>query len=391
MEEIIVNFDKYIDNKDKHLSKYDSLKSLYNADPDSSISMWVADMDFNSPQSVLDAMEREVRHGVFGYYGSHHSYLEAVKGWMKKRHNWDISMDWCSVVHGVNSGIGMGLRAFSEPGDEIIVFSPIYYSFYLTIKNNNRIAKEIPLSVKNQQYELDFEGLEKKLSGKEKILIFSSPHNPGGKVWSKKDLKKLAEFCIKKGIFIFMDEIHHDLTYRDKSHLTFLKAAPEAEEITLVFTAATKSFNIAGCHTGTTIIPDRKLHKIYDEEHKAFGKTPNRFGMIMTEAAYNGGETWLNELMKYLDKNRKDFSDGLKNIKNLNLFNLESTYLAWVDCSALHINEDQLKKLFVQDAKVVPSFGYNFGKTGKNFVRLNLACRNEILKMAVDRIKNTFS
>ena len=119
MEEIIVNFDKYIDNKDKHLSKYESLKSLYNADPDRSISMWVADMDFNSPQSVLDAMEREVRHGVFGYYGSHHSYLEAVKGWMKKRHNWDISMDWCSVVHGVNSGIGMGLRAFSEPGESL--------------------------------------------------------------------------------------------------------------------------------------------------------------------------------------------------------------------------------------------------------------------------------
>ncbi len=391
MEEIIVNFDKYINNKDKHLSKYDSLKSLYNADPDSSISMWVADMDFNSPQSVLDAMEREVRHGVFGYYGSHHSYLEAVKGWMKKRHNWNISMDWCSVVHGVNSGIGMGLRAFSEPRDEIIVFSPIYYSFYLTIKNNNRVAKEIPLKVKNEQYELDFEELEKNLSGKEKILIFSSPHNPGGKVWSKKDLKTLAEFCIKKGIFIFMDEIHHDLTYRDKSHLTFLKAAPEAEEITLVFTAATKSFNIAGCHTGTTIIPDRKLHKIYDQEHKAFGKTPNRFGMIMTEAAYNGGETWLNELMKYLDKNRQDFSDGLKNIKNLKLFNLESTYLAWVDCSALNINEEQLKKLFVQDAKVVPSFGYNFGKTGRNFVRVNLACRNEILKTAVDRIKNTFS
>ena len=125
MEEMIVNFDQYIDNKDKHLSKYEGLKTIYNADQEQSISMWVADMDFTSPKSVIDAMEREVRHGVFGYYGSQQSYLEAVKGWMKKRHNWDISTDWCSVVHGVNSGIGMGLRAFSEPGDEIIVFSPI--------------------------------------------------------------------------------------------------------------------------------------------------------------------------------------------------------------------------------------------------------------------------
>ncbi len=391
MKEMIVNFDEYIDNREKHLSKFDGLKTLYNADPDECISMWVADMDFKCPKSVTEAMEREVKHGVFGYYGSQESYLESVKGWMKKRHNWNISTDWCSVVHGVNSGIGMGLRAFSEPGDEIIVFSPIYYSFYLTIKNNNRVAKEVPLLVNKDQYELDFETLERSLSGKEKILIFSSPHNPGGKIWNKTDLKKLAEFCIRKGILIFMDEIHHDLTYEDKGHLTFLKAAPEAGEITLVFTAATKSFNIAGCHTGTTIIPDRKLHKIYDEEHKAFGKTPNRFGMIMTEAAYSGGEIWINELMKYLDKNRKLFSDGLKNIKNLKLFNLESTYLAWVDCSSLNIDEDQLKKLFVQDAKVVPSFGANFGKTGKNFVRLNLACRNEILNTAVDRIKNAFS
>ena len=188
-----------------------------------------------------------------------------------------------------------------------------------------------------------------------------------------------------------MDEIHHDLTYEDKEHLTFLRAAPDAEGLTLIFTAATKSFNIAGCHTGTTIIPDKKLRVIYDKEHKALGKTPNRFGMIMTEAAYNGGENWLNGLMQYLNENRKLFFESLKKIETLKLFKLESTYLAWVNFNALNIKEDQLKTLFIKEAKVVPSFGSNFGRESSNFVRFNLACRKEILNIAIDRIRNTFS
>ena len=391
MDKMIVNFDKYIDNRNKHLAKFDSLKTLYNADPDTSISMWVADMDFNPPQSVIDAMDMEIKHGVFGYYGNHESYLDSVTKWMKERYNWNIQPEWCSVVHGVNSGIGIGIRAFSDPGDEVIVFSPIYHSFYQTIKNNNRIAKQIPLAIENEQYELDFEALEKNLSGKEKILIFSSPHNPGGKIWSELDLKRLAEFCLKKRILIFMDEIHHDLTFKEKSHKTFLKAAPEAEELTIVFTAATKSFNIAGCHTGTTIIPNKKIYKIFDEAHKAFGKTPNRFGMIMTEAAYNGGVNWLDQLMVYLDKNRKTFFNGLKEINNIKLFKLESTYLAWVDFNGLGIKEDNLKSMLINEAKVVPNIGSQFGTTGLNFARFNLACRNEIVHLAVNRIKKTFS
>ncbi len=387
---MIVNFDKYIDNRNANLSKFDGLKSLYGTSQDTCISMWVADMDFNPPQSVITALEKEVTHGVFGYYGSNKSFINSVKMWMKNRHDWDISEEWCSVVHGVNTGIGMGLRAFSEPGDEILLFSPIYYSFFNTIKNNGRVAKEIPLKIDEDQYEVDFNQLDKNLSGKEKIIIFSSPHNPGGKIWSTKTLATLAEFCRNNNILIFMDEIHHDLTYSDKPHTTFLKAAPEAEEISLIFTAATKTFNIAGCHTGTTIIPNPELRLIYDREHAAIGKTPNRFGMIMTEAAYSEGAEWLNQLMYYLEKNKNIFTTALRSLNKVKVFDLESTYLAWVDFSQLNITELELKEMLIKEAGVAPSFGNSFGKNAGKFVRFNIACRTEILNEAINRLNKTF-
>ena len=387
---MIVNFDKYIDNRHAKLSKFDGLRSLYGTSKDTCISMWVADMDFNPPQAVIKALEKEVSHGVFGYYGSNKSFINSIKMWMKNRHDWDISEEWCSVVHGVNSGIGMGLRAFSEPGDEVLLFSPIYYSFFNTIKNNGRVAREIPLKIVKDQYEVDFSELEKRLSGKEKIIIFCSPHNPGGKIWNKETLVTLAEFCKKNKIIIFMDEIHHDLTYSDKQHTTFLKAAPEAEDISLIFTAATKTFNIAGCHTGTTIIPNPKLRSIYDREHAAFGKTPNRFGMIMTEAAYREGAEWLDQLMNYLENNKKIFTSAIKSLKKVNVFDLESTYLAWVDFSQLNVSEAELKIMLVNEAGVAPSFGGGFGNTTGKFARFNLACRTEILELAIQRLGKTF-
>ena len=387
---MIVNFDKYIDNRHAKLSKFDGLRSLYGTSQDTCISMWVADMDFNPPQAVLTALQKEVSHGVFGYYGSNRSFINSIKFWMKSRHDWDISEEWCSVVHGVNSGIGMGLRAFSEPGDEILLFSPVYYSFFNTIKNNGRVAKEIPLKISDGHYEIDFHKLDKSLSGKEKIVIFCSPHNPGGKVWSTETLVSLAEFSRENNIIIFMDEIHHDLTYPDKPHVTFLKAAPEAEEISLIFTAATKTFNIAGCHTGTTIIPNPKLRSIYDREHAAFGKTPNRFGMIMTEAAYREGAEWLDQLMHYLDNNRNIFINAMRSLNKVKVFDLESTYLAWVDFSKLNITEAELKTMLVKEAGVAPSFGSGFGKTSGKFARFNIACRTEILNLAIDRLTKTF-
>ena len=387
---MIVNFDKYIDNRDANLSKFEGLRSLYGTSQDTCISMWVADMDFNPPQSVITALQKEVTHGVFGYYGSNKSFINSVKMWMKSRHDWDVSEEWCSVVHGVNSGIGMGLRAFSEPGDEILLFSPIYYSFFNTIKNNGRVAKEIPLKIAEGHYEVDFHEMDKNLSGKEKIVIFCSPHNPGGKVWSKETLVSLAEYSRKNNIIIFMDEIHHDLTYPDKPHTTFLKAAPEAEEISLIFTAATKTFNIAGCHTGTTIIPNPKLRAIYDREHAAFGKTPNRFGMIMTEAAYREGAEWLDQLMHYLENNKNIFTTALKALNKVKVFDLESTYLAWVDFSKLNITEKELKNTLLKEAGVAPSFGSGFGKKSGQFARFNIACRKEILELAIDRLTKTF-
>ena len=387
---MIVNFDKYIDNRDANLSKFEGLRSLYGTSQDTCISMWVADMDFNPPQAVITALQKEVSHGVFGYYGSNKSFINSIKIWMKSRHDWDISEEWCSVVHGVNSGIGIGLRAFSEPGDEILLFSPIYYSFFNTIKNNGRVAKEIPLKIADGHYEVDFHELDKKLSGKEKIIIFCSPHNPGGKVWSKETLVSLAEYSRKNKILIFMDEIHHDLTYPDKPHTTFLKAAPEAEEISLIFTAATKTFNIAGCHTGTTIIPNPKLRSVFDLEHAAFGKTPNRFGMIMTEAAYREGAEWLDQLMLYLANNKNIFLRALKSINKVKVFDLESTYLAWVDFSKLNVTEAELKKMIVKEAGIAPSFGDGFGKDSGKFARFNIACRTEILEVAIDRLLKTF-
>ena len=195
MKNIAFDFDQVIDRSNTNSMKWDEVSKRYNVSKNAVMPMWVADMDFNPPQAVLTALQKEVSHGVFGYYGSNKSFINSIKFWMKSRHDWDISEQWCSVVHGVNSGIGMGLRAFSEPGDEILLFSPVYYSFFNTIKNNGRVAKEIPLKIIEGQYEVDFNELDKNLSGKEKIIIFCSPHNPGGKIWSTETLSTLAEFC----------------------------------------------------------------------------------------------------------------------------------------------------------------------------------------------------
>ena len=180
------------------------------------------------------------------------------------------------------------------------------------------------------------------------------------------------------------------MTYPDKPHTTFLKAAPEAEEISLIFTAATKTFNIAGCHTGTTIIPNPKLRSVFDLEHAAFGKTPNRFGMIMTEAAYRGGAEWLDQLMKYLEHNKNIFTNALKSLNEVKVFELESTYLAWVDFSQLKITEAELKEKLVKEVGIAPNFGSSFGKASGKFARFNIACRTEILDQAIDRLTKTF-
>lgn len=384
------NFDEEINRIGTNSSKYDTMQTLFDVSPHDGLSMWTADMDFRSPKCVSDTIKRLADHGIFGYYGNQESYNEAVCGWYEKRHNWRVKPDWISVCHGLVAGIGMAIRAFSNPGDGVIIFTPVYHSFIKMIKNNNRVLIEQPLKMMHGEYFIDFDKLSANLSGNEKILLFCSPHNPGGKIWSTEDLERVAKFCLEKNLILISDEIHHDLIFPGNKHIMYPIAVPEVSNRLVVMVSSSKTFNIAGGLMGNVIIQNPKLRRKFNAEHKAIGTSPNLFGMKIAESAYLGGEEWLNELMVYLETNRLLFDQGIAKITGLHSMKLASTYLAWVDFSKTGFGQKEIVEHVHKKAGIAASIGSTFGTGGEAFMRFNLACPTKRVKDAVQRLQNVF-
>ena len=387
-----MDFDEVIDRRGTHSSKWDTMEELYGVSPDTGLSMWVADMDFRAPEIIQEKLRGINSHGIYGYYGDHKEYNNSIKWWMKNRHNWEIDTSWIFTTHGLVNGTGLCIDAFSKPGDGIILFTPVYYQFSNLVEAARRKVVECPLKLIDNQYHFDFVTYERNLSGDEKMVILCSPHNPGGRVWTKNELQEVAKFAKKNDLVLVSDEIHHDLVYPNKSHTVMPIADPYVCDRLVMMTATTKTFNIAGAHSGNVIISNPNLRQKFSQRIKALGISPNSFGLFMATAAYSPeGAQWLDELMHYIDGNRVIFDREINKIPGLSSMPLEGTYLAWVDFSGTGMEEKEFIYRVQEKAKIAVNHGSTFGTGGEKFLRFNLATPRTLVVEATKRLKDAFS
>ena len=387
-----MDFDEVIDRRGTHSSKWDSMEELYGVSPDSGLSMWVADMDFRAPKIIQETLRGINSHGIYGYYGDYKEYNNSIKWWMKNRHNWEIDTSWIFTTHGLVNGTGLCIDAFTKPGDGIILFTPVYYQFSNLVEAARRKVVECPLKLIDNHYHFDFVAYERNLSGDEKMVILCSPHNPGGRVWTKNELQEVAKFAKKHDLVLVSDEIHHDLVYPNKSHTVMPIADPSVCDRLVMMTATTKTFNIAGAHSGNVIIPNPNLRQKFSQRIKALGISPNSFGLFMATAAYSPeGAQWLDELLHYIDGNRVIFDREVNKIPGLSSMPLEGTYLAWVDFSGTGMEEEEFIYRVQEKAKIAVNHGSTFGTGGEKFLRFNLATPRTLVVEATKRLKDAFS
>ena len=387
-----MDFDEVIDRRGTHSSKWDSMEELYGVSPDSGLSMWVADMDFRAPKIIQEKLHEINSHGIYGYYGDYKEYNNSIKWWMKNRHNWEIDTSWIFTTHGLVNGTGLCIDAFTKPGDGIILFTPVYYQFSNLVEAARRKVVECPLKLIDNHYHFDFVAYERNLSGDEKMVILCSPHNPGGRVWTKNELQEVAKFAKKHDLVLVSDEIHHDLVYPNKSHTVMPIANPSVCDRLVMMTATTKTFNIAGAHSGNVIISNPNLRQKFSQRIKALGISPNSFGLFMATAAYSPeGAQWLDELLHYIDGNRVIFDKEVNKIPGLSSMPLEGTYLAWVDFSGTGMEEEEFIYRVQEKAKIAVNHGSTFGTGGEKFLRFNLATPRTLVVEATKRLKDAFS
>ena len=387
-----MEFDEVIDRRGTHSSKWDTMEELYGVSPDSGLSMWVADMDFRAPKIIQEKLHGINSHGIYGYYGDYKEYNNSIKWWMKNRHNWEIDTSWIFTTHGLVNGTGLCIDAFTKPGDGIILFTPVYYQFSNLVEAARRKVVECPLKLIDNHYHFDFVEYERNLSGDEKMVILCSPHNPGGRVWTKNELQEVAKFAEKHDLVLVSDEIHHDLVYPNKSHTVMPIADPSVCDRLVMMTATTKTFNIAGAHSGNVIISNPNLRQKFSQRIKALGISPNSFGLFMATAAYSPeGAQWLDELLHYIDGNRVIFDREVNKIPGLSSMPLEGTYLAWVDFSGTGMEEKEFIYRVQEKAKIAVNHGSTFGTGGEKFLRFNLATPRTLVVEATKRLKDAFS
>lgn len=387
-----MTFDTPINRAGTHCVKWDMLEPLYGLKPDEGLAMWVADMEFRPPQVVQDALEKMLAHGVYGYFGDDTAYLDAIRWWMQNRHGWAVQPDWIFTTHGLVNGTALCVHCFTQPGDAVILMTPVYHAFSRVIKAAGREVTECPLTLQNGLAQVDTADWERHLTGRERMLILCSPHNPGGRVWTPEELRQIADFCVKHDLILVSDEIHHDLVYPGQKHTVMPLAAPEIADRLVMMTATTKTFNIAGAHIGNVIISDPALRKTFANTINALGISPNSFGMHMATAAYSPeGAEWVDALMRYLDGNRKLFDEAVAKIPGLRSTPLEATYLAWVDFSGTGMAPAEFIERVQKVAKIATNHGSAFGTGGETFLRFNLACPRAQVVEAVSRLEKAFA
>jgi cystathionine beta-lyase len=385
---MVFKFDEVIDRKNTDSIKYD-FASKYGM-PEDVLPLWVADMDFRAPSCVVDALVDKSRHGIFGYSESGKEYFEAVKNWFQKRHGWEVSEDWLIKAPGVVFAICAAIRALTGEGDGILIQQPVYYPFAESVLANGRKLVVNQLRYDNGRYSVDFDDFERKIREENvKLFILCSPHNPVGRVWTKDELVRMGDICMKNSVIVVSDEIHMDFVYPGHRHLVFADQKPEFMQNSVTCTAPTKTFNLPGLQVSNIFIPNKAIRSAFRKELKKSGYSQlNIMGLTACKAAYAGGEDWLDQLMDYLRGNlaylRSFLNDRLPQVF---LVEPEGTYLAWLDFSKLGLDDMELEHLIVNKAGLWLSKGTVFGRGGEGFQRINIACPRAILGKAMHRLE----
>lgn len=385
-----MSFDTPIDRRGTHCTKWDKMEMLYGVSPDDGIAMWVADTEFQPPQCVQDAVKAMHDHGVYGYFGDDGDYRAAIQWWMAERHGWLLDPDHIFTTHGLVNGVAVCLDAFTKPGDGVVLFTPVYHAFARVIAAAGRTVVECEMTNTDGRYEMDFDAYDAQMTGDETMLILCSPHNPGGRVWTKGELQAVAAFAKRHDLVLVSDEIHHDLVYPGQSHIPMANIAG-IEDRLVMLTATSKTFNIAGAHVGNVTIADPDLRARFAARIAALGISPNSFGMFMATAAYSPeGAAWVDRLVAYLDDNRKLFDEGINAIPGLASMALESTYLAWVDFAGTGMTREEFTARVQDTARIAANHGPTFGKGGDSFLRFNIAAPRAVIRDAVSRMQSAF-
>jgi cystathionine beta-lyase len=386
-----MDFDTPINRIGTHCVKWDMMEKLYGVPASEGLAMWVADMEFRPPAIVQQAVERLAAHGIYGYFGDDRAYLETIQWWMKTRHGWDVAAGDIFTTHGLVNGTGLCLEAFTAPGDAVVLTTPVYHAFARTIKAAGREVRDCPLALVDGRYEMDFDAWDGLMTGRERMFILCSPHNPGGRVWTEAELRGVADFCVRHDLVLVSDEIHHDLVYPGQRHVPMTLAAPEIADRLVMMTATTKTFNIAGSHTGNVIIADPALKAKFAAKIMALGISGNSFGMHMATAAYSPeGAEWVDALMAYLEGNRRVFDAGMAGIPGLRSMPLEATYLAWLDFSGTGMAPAEFIGRVEKEARIATNHGASFGPGGETFLRFNIAAPRAMVMEAVERMQAAF-
>ena len=387
------DFDRVIERRGTHASKWDNLARLSGITAPDAIPMWVADMDFAAPPGVTAALSAEVQRAVHGYYADTGSWAGALVDWMARRHNLKVEPGWVSPTPGIVSGLGLILQAVSAPGDEVVVFPPAYHAFRRIITSNERKILDAQLVQVQGRYTMDLDALRAKLTPLTKVVFLCSPHNPGGTVWSPDELRALARLCTERDLILVSDEIHCDLVFAGAKHTPTLTAAPEIADRLITCVAATKTFNLAGAHVGACVTSNPTLKKRIDARIAASGLgSYNRFGMIATEAAWRTGEAWLDALLPYLAKSRDDLDRRIEAAApGARSMRLDGTYLAWVDFSGTGLPAKDVAERVAQRARIYASPGPQFGPGGDNWLRFNFAMPRPLLEEALARLDDAFA
>ncbi len=384
------DFDTQIALRNTHASKYDHMEKVSGRDDPDMIPMWVADMDFAAAPAIRAALQAEVDRGYLGYFGNPAPVSDVVARWYGDRHGWSVASDCVRFTHGVVNGYGVVLATFSDPGDRVIVFSPVYHAFYRQIEAMDREVMESPLLLRNGVFHMDLDALAGQLTGREKVLTLCTPHNPGGRIWSDDELREVAAFCRTHDLLLVSDEIHMDLVFPGAQFTPTAVAAPDCLDRLVVLTAASKGFNIAGGETGLMLVPDAGLRRRIDKVMVDREATPNRFGILMTKAAFLESADWSEAVRAYIAENFRIFAERINALPGVSVMPMQSTYLAWVDFSDLGMTDAELIAR-VLDAKVMPNKGTEFGTGGSGHLRFNVALPRPTLQEALDRLERAFA
>jgi cystathionine beta-lyase len=384
------NFDQIIDRRNTNCAKWDTLAKIHHRND--LIHLGVADMDFKSPQAILDAFSRVVDHGVFGYSDLNDAFYTSIQKWLKKKTALNIPREWIVFCPRINIAAGICVESFTKPGSKVILNSPAYSPLRNAITKNNRIVIENRLVLKDGRFQMDFDYLESIVDEDTELFLFVNPDNPSGRVWSKAEMEQLVDFCVRHNLFLFVDEIHSDLLAEGIKHNSVLSLSGEIKDRYIYAGSLTKTFNIPGVIVSYMVIPNEKLRaKVRNEIDRIGMHNPNIFSVVAVEAGYNDCEDWLRAVTDYINQNDKFFREYVKrHLPRFHIMPREGTYLLWIDYSSLGVAEDDLNDWFINKARVEVYMGSNFGKDGIGYIRVNLATSRLLLQQALERMKEAY-